>query len=385
MQKDEDPKLETKAHSKHTCRIFSQALPPLSCNVNLLAFLPQQRYTVASCGKLRHKRFECTLKCIRSLALNKSIRSRRYYSMSSKKLPPLSAIVAFDAVVRLGTFTKAASELHLTQSAISKQIKRLELSLGAPLFERKGNEVILTNSGSILYRAVTQSLQCIKEAVLQIDGSLVPTLSISATSGIASYLVIPLISRFRKLHPKINVRVIGAEDRSSIDFADADFAILYGDGNWKDLRIHRIAEEEIFPICTSSYKKEHNIERLSDLANCDLIELESNDPATISTRQWMRQVGFQGQHSGSIIKVSSYDLAIKAALAGEGVALAWAEALPDEFRTNKLCRACDETYKTGHGQYIAYPMSRDLSPMAKTLWDWVLAISSGQPAQAHSS
>ena len=62
--------------------------------------------------------------------------------MSSKKLPPLSAIVAFDAVVRLGTFTRAASELHLTESAVSKQIKRLELSLGTPLFERKGNDVI---------------------------------------------------------------------------------------------------------------------------------------------------------------------------------------------------------------------------------------------------
>ncbi|MFK8329839.1 LysR substrate-binding domain-containing protein [Pseudomonas sp. BJa5] len=262
--------------------------------------------------------------------------------MSAKKLPPLSAVVAFDAVVRLGTFTRAASELHLTQSAVSKQIKRLEQSLGTPLFERKGNEVILTASGAVLYRAVTQSLQCIKEAVQQIDSALAPSLSISASSGIASYLVIPLVSRFRKLYPQINVRVVGAQDRLKLDFTDTDFAILYGEGQWKDLCVQRIAEEEIFAICTPQFRAANQIQGLADLARCDLIELESNDPAALSTRQWMRQVGFLDQHRGSIIRVSSYDLAIKAALAGEGVALAWAEALPDEFHSQRLCRACEE-------------------------------------------
>jgi DNA-binding transcriptional LysR family regulator len=298
--------------------------------------------------------------------------------MSSKKLPPLSAIVAFDAVVRLGTFTRAASELHLTQSAVSKQIKRLELSLGTPLFERKGNDVILTSSGAVLYRAVTQSLQCIKEAVQQIDDCLAPSLSISASSGIASYLVIPMISLFRKSHAQIDVRVVGAQDRLNMKGADTDFAIVYGDGSWKDLRAHRIAEEEIFAICTPEYRDEHRIRCLADLSHCDLIELESNDPATISTRQWMRQVGYLGVHKGSIIRVSSYDLAIKAALAGEGVALAWAEALPDELRTRQLCRVCDETLKTGLGEYLTCPAARELTPMAQTLWDWVVATTAQQ-------
>ncbi|VVO74196.1 Glycine cleavage system transcriptional activator [Pseudomonas fluorescens] len=298
--------------------------------------------------------------------------------MSLKKLPPLSAIVAFDAVVRLGTFTRAASELHLTQSAVSKQIKRLELSLGTPLFERKGNDVILTSSGAVLYRAVTQSLQCIKEAVQQIDDALAPSLSISASSGIASYLVIPMISRFRKSHAQIDVRVVGAQDRLNMKGGDTDFAIVYGDGRWKDLRAHRIAEEEIFAICTPEYRDKHSIRCLADLSHSDLIELESNDPATLSTRQWMRQVGYEGPHKGSIIRVSSYDLAIKAALAGEGVALAWAEALPDELRTRQLCRVCDETLKTGLGEYITCPAARELTPMAQTLWDWVVATSAQQ-------
>ena len=115
-----------------------------------------------------------------------------------------------------------------------------------------------------------------------------------------------------------------------------------------------------------------------DLSHSDLIELESNDPATLSTRQWMRQVGYEGPHKGSIIRVSSYDLAIKAALAGEGVALAWAEALPDELRTRQLCRVCDETLKTGLGEYITCPAARELTPMAQTLWDWVVATSAQQ-------
>lgn len=218
--------------------------------------------------------------------------------MSTRKLPPLSAVVAFDAVVRLGTFTRAASELHLTQSAISKQIKRLEQSLGTPLFERRGNEVILTASGAVLYRAVTQSLQCIKEAVQQIDSALTPSLSIGASAGIASYLVIPLVSRFRKLHPQIDVRVVGAEDRLKLGFSESDFVILYGDGQWKDLRVLRLAEEEIFAVCTPCYRDAQQVRGLADLGRCDLIEMESSDPATLSTRQWMRRVGFQGEHRG---------------------------------------------------------------------------------------
>ena len=296
--------------------------------------------------------------------------------MTSKKLPPLSAIVAFDAVVRLGTFTRAATELHLTQSAVSKQIKRLESSLGTPLFERKGNEISLTVSGSVLYRAVTQSLQCIKEAVQQIDGAQAPGLSIAASNGIASYLVIPLISRFRRLHPQVNVRVVGVEDRLKLDFNGTDFAILYGDGQWPDLRSERIAEEEIFAICTPAYRDRLAVRRLEDLARCDLVELESNDPATLSTRQWMHRVGFEDKHQGAIIRVSSYELAIKAALAGEGVALAWAEALPEEFHSGHLCRACEQTLRTGRGEYLVYPASRELTPLAQTLWDWVMTASS---------
>lgn len=291
--------------------------------------------------------------------------------MSTKKLPPLSAVVAFDAVVRLGTFTRAASELHLTQSAISKQIKRLEQSLGTPLFERRGNEVILTDSGAVLYRAVTQSLHCIKEAVQQIDSALAPRLSISASAGMASYLVIPLVSRFRRLHPQIDVRVVGAEDRLKLDFSESDFTILYGDGQWQDLRVLRLAEEEIFAVCTPEYRDALQVRGLEDLGRCDLIEMESSDPATLSTRQWMRRVGFAGEHRGSIIRVSSYELAIKAALAGDGVALVWAEAAPDELRSGRLCRVGDESLKTGLGEYIAYPASRELTPVARTLWDWV--------------
>ena len=291
--------------------------------------------------------------------------------MTSKKLPPLSAIVAFDAVVRLGTFTRAATELYLTQSAVSKQIKRLEESLGTPLFERRGNEVSLTGNGAVLYRAVTQSLQCIKEAVQQIDGAQAPGLSIAASSGIASYLVIPLLARFRKLHPQVNVRVVAVEDRRAIDFSATDFAIAYGDGQWPALRSQRIAEEEIFAVCTPAYRDRMQVRGLADLARCDLIELESNDPATLSTRQWMRRVGFEGRHQGAILRVSSYDLAIKAALADEGIALAWAEALPAEVDGQRLCRACSETLLTGMAEYLAYPLSRELTPLARTLWEWL--------------
>ena len=133
----------------------------------------------------------------------------------------------------------------------------------------------------------------------------------------------------------------------------------------------RLAEEEIFAVCTPEYRDALQVRGLEDLGRCDLIEMESSDPATLSTRQWMRRMGFAGEHRGSIIRVSSYELAIKAALAGDGVALVWAEAAPDELRSGRLCRVGDESLKTGLGEYIAYPASRELTLVARTLWDWV--------------
>lgn len=291
--------------------------------------------------------------------------------MNQKKLPSLSAIVAFDAVVRLGTFTKAAEELHLTQGAISKQIKRLEISLGFNLFERKGSEIRLTSNGAELYSAVTHSLQSIKDAITRIDDNNRTSVVIQATNAIAGYLVLPLVSAYRRKNPGTRVSVVASDDQELADFSSCDLAVIYGNGDWPGLNSLRIADEEIFAVCSNDYKSRMKISDIHDLSRCDLIEIAAKNSATISTRRWMKEVGYLGEYRGAVTTVSNYDLAIKAALAGDGVTLVWGEAQPPELLSNKLVRVCEHSLKTGSGEYIAYPKSHPLSPAAHKLWSWI--------------
>lgn len=299
-------------------------------------------------------------------------------TMSPPRLPPLNAIASFEAVARHHSFTKAALELHLTQSAVSKQIQQLELRIGTTLFVRRSSELVLTPSGSILLQAVSQSLSNLRDALRDIDTLKDPRVTIKASAGVAAYFLIPFLARFRETHPTSNVRIVASESQEVTDFSDCDLAILYGDGNWPGLTTFKIAEEQIVAVCSPTYRAEMNIVSLADIARCSVIELESENPHSLSVRRWLVRMGCAQPHSGPTMHVSNYDLAVKAACRGQGVTLVWAEALPDEFNDGRLVQACPGSLRTGKGEYLSYLAEKGLSPAAEAFWSWAMQAPSDQ-------
>ncbi|MGH6638200.1 MAG: LysR family transcriptional regulator [Polaromonas sp.] len=289
----------------------------------------------------------------------------------------MNSISAFEAAARLRSFTKAAGELNLTQGAVSKQIQQLELRLGTILFYRSQKEITLTPSGIILQRAVSEGLRAIRNAVAEIDELHDPCITIAASTGIASYTVLPLVSRFRQSFRDVSIRVIASDENRVTPKQDEDFAILYGNGRWPKVVSHRLADEHIFAVCSQRYATENNISGLQDLGRCDLISLESNDPRTMSIRQWLAEVGCNElPAAGRIIHVSNYDLAIRAAILSQGIALTWAEAPPEALSDGRLVRISDAVVTTGLGEYLAYSESKSLSKEASLFWNWATSTPS---------
>jgi DNA-binding transcriptional LysR family regulator len=123
-------------------------------------------------------------------------------------LPPLDLIQGFEAAARSLSFTKAAEELSLTQSAISRQIRALEESLGVALFERRPRSLALTEEGAALHRVVAEVLERLQEATGRLRASAsVPHLTVSTTGGFASLWLIPRLRAFTGLHPDVDVRI----------------------------------------------------------------------------------------------------------------------------------------------------------------------------------
>lgn len=149
-------------------------------------------------------------------------------------LPALSQLHTFEAVSRRMSFTAAADELCLTQSAVSRQIKALETALGRPLFLRKHRAIELTPEGRQLFEAVTRGLDEIDRCVEQIQGSSeTPQITVGASVAFSYFWLMPRLERFSERHPEIDLRVLATDQAVDLTKQDADVAVLYGEGGWE--------------------------------------------------------------------------------------------------------------------------------------------------------
>src|ERR1700756_1741344 len=144
------------------------------------------------------------------------------------RLPPLGCFQGFEAAARNLSFTKAAGELVITQSAVSRQIKALEDYLGVALFERQPRSLVLTDSGQTLYRVATDVLERLQSATDRLKGeSRTRQLAVTTTTGFASLWLIPRLRRFTSLHPDIDVRISATIEMLNLERSLIDLAVRY--------------------------------------------------------------------------------------------------------------------------------------------------------------
>lgn len=290
-----------------------------------------------------------------------------------KKIPPLTALTAFEAAARLSSFTRAALELGVTQAAVSRQIHLLEEDFGFPLFERLHRRVELTEKGKILAGATGEAFNLIADTVADLrlekpDDQLV----ISATISFAHFWLMPRIGSFSQMHPNVKLRIITQDSRTKIDGGDIDVALRYGNGTWPDGQAEFLFDDEVFPICSAGYARVNApIVSPADLLKHPLISSDADDPTWTGWDEWLAAHSIQGTTKTRGIHCSFYTEAIYAALNGQGVALGWKRLVGDLLDQGRLVRLTEASIKTRAGYFVVVPKRRAGKDYVRQFVDWL--------------
>lgn len=292
-----------------------------------------------------------------------------------------SALFAFEAAARLGSFTAAGRELNVTQAAVSFAVKQLEESLGVALFLRHHKRIELTDVGERFFHDLAIGLAHIRrsaEEMRRLRRDRHVTLSVS--TGFATYWMVPRLAAFRVAHPDVDLRLQTSDKDVELSAEGIDLGTRRGDGAWPDYETALLAPEEIYPVCSPAYLGDRGALDLPALARLDLIHLEEPFRPRPTWVDWFAAKGYAWSDNGGGLRLNDYALVLQAASEGEGVALGWHHQAVELVRRGRLVRPIADSLVTGLGIYVLWPKRARLSPAALIVRDWLLAQADPPPA-----
>ncbi len=293
----------------------------------------------------------------------------------ARKLPPLNALRAFEAAARHLSFTKAAAELHVTQAAISHQVKTLEEHLSLSLFRRLNRRLMLTEAGQIYLPVLRDAFDSIATGTGRLhqdqDSG---ALHISVLPSLAAKWLLPRMSRFRDRHPDIDVMV--SANNKLIDFsADSiEMAIRYGMGHYPGLRTDLLLRDEVFPVCSPSLLEGATpLAAPEDLSHHTLLHDEvSRQDESPDWRSWLQAAGVSGVDWQRGPGFSDSSMVIEAAAAGQGVALAHRWLAAADLESGRIIVPFGPVVPSRFAYYIVSPPAVAEHRRVRLFRDWLL-------------
>lgn len=271
------------------------------------------------------------------------------------ELPPLDLLRSFEAAARHLSFTLAAQELYLTQSAVSRQIQQVEASMGVPLFERKHRALELTEAGLVLQRAVVDCLERLRDATARVRAtSALRQVSMTCTPGFASLWLIPRLARFTAAHPEVDVRISATLDLLDLDRSQIDLAVRFCSN--EDGQGPPLFEESVVPVCSPQLAacKANPLKKPADLANHTLlaVDLPQGMALTVDWEPWAKAMQLPELRMKNTVRFTQYADAVAAAVAGQGVAIGRLPLLAELLRTRQLVAPFGGGAASQRGYYV---------------------------------
>lgn len=233
-------------------------------------------------------------------------------------LPATTTLLAFDAVARRRSFALAAAELHLTPSAVSHQIARLESELGVRLFERSAHGVHLSDAGTRYLDRVGGALSAIASATEDLRQGVRNSLYVHCAPSIASLWLMPRLRGFAQAHPDISLNLSAAHTHSDFALGQADVDIRYGVPQWSDLVVEPLFEESIVPLASPAFVREHGLRRIDQLREVPLIQ---SNVSIVQWPDWLAAFSDQRAPERYALRFDRAQMSLDAATQGLGVAL----------------------------------------------------------------
>ena len=298
----------------------------------------------------------------------------------TSRLPSLNGLRAFEAAARHLSFTNAATELNVTQTAISHQIRRLEEELGIRLFVRQNRALALTPQAKDYLpgvRAAFNDLRLATDRLLRKDNDHV--LTVSTLASLAAKWLLPRLSAFQEAHPGIDVRITTSTALVDFRSGDVDAAIRYGRGHWPGVRADWLTADELFPVCSPALLTGNRpLRSPQDLA--DHTFLHTSGGYDDDWRLWLTAAGLPADISK--LPGLTFDLilmTVQAALDGIGVAMGRTSYVEADIAKGRLVVPFKITLPTDAGFYLVSPEGRADTPKLAAFRQWLKASAQNKP------
>jgi DNA-binding transcriptional LysR family regulator len=292
--------------------------------------------------------------------------------MRGRLLPSLNAIRTFEAVARYNSFTRAAEELNVTQSAASRLVRSLEEYLQVPLFTRQSRRIELTDQGRFYNELVRDSLDLIEAGTVELISSKEGkgTLSIGMLPTFGTRWLVPRLPSFQEAHPEISLNIISSDGELDFTKERIDVAIRFGHGEWRDAIVDPLMGEEIQVVCSPKLMEgEHPITSYDSLRYHRLIR-HSTRPS--SWDHWFRSVGAHREDQQWGPTLEHFFMVIQAAVAGLGVALLPTFLIEDDIRNGKLVTPFTDRIAGPGAYYLITSAAKSELPRVKLFRKWLL-------------
>ncbi|MDR6954832.1 LysR family glycine cleavage system transcriptional activator [Ancylobacter sp. 3268] len=285
-----------------------------------------------------------------------------------RSLPSLQALRCFEAAGRLGSFSLAAEEMCITHSAISHQIRGLEEAIGQPLFLRQGNRMALTEIGRTLAAETRRALDYLSHAYAVAHETAVPrpaVLNLAMQIGLMEHWLMPRLSEFTRRLDGVGLRIRSLADLSEACPDDVEVALVYGTGDVPGMISEKIAEEEVFPVCSPDFLARHPSIRLERMHEAPLL-LHSR----VTWNLWLERAGLPIVYPRQSIMLDDVALTVRGALAGQGIAMARSLLVRDYLADGTLVRLF-ELSVPGIFSYHLACRSHEIRERYREPLDWI--------------
>ncbi|TVP91794.1 MAG: LysR family transcriptional regulator [Pseudomonadaceae bacterium] len=287
-----------------------------------------------------------------------------------RKIPPTQALVCFESAARHESFTKAAEELSLTQSAVCRQIANLEEFLDVQLFRRTRRGVKLTETGQTYSRRIANRLDAVERDTLSVMGNQgTATLELALVPTFGTQWLLPRLNDYLVQHPHVTINLTN-RTRPFL-FADTEFdaAIYFGDGDWSGTEAHFLMHESPVPVCSPALIAPATTLTAEHISNLPLLQ-QSTRP--YAWRQWFASLGMRVEHDLNGTRLELFSMLAQAAMHGMGVALIPPFLIRDELASGKLINPCAHSFDSDNAYYLAIPERKAESATLQGFRDWLL-------------
>lgn len=290
------------------------------------------------------------------------------------RLPPISGLRALEAAARHLSYTRAAEELSVTQSAVSHQIRHVERLWDIRLFERRGRRLVLTEAGHALVPIIREFMQRLTSTLEELSGAAADetgSLRISLLQSFAFKWLVPRLGRFNREHPETHVWISTSEELTDLNREDVDLAIRLGFGHWPGLFVRFLFREYVFPVASPAFLERRGYpETPADLLQYPLIQRTSLDICP-RWRDWFRDARVRVGSLPRGTHLPDTSMGVLAAIDGQGVALARSAHVMADLEAGRLVKLFKVFSPSPVAYYIVARRGTETQPHAREFVDWL--------------